>query len=144
MFIVSLCKTQHQCCSSAFHLLSCIWSLKIAPQSLVMWGIIHICSTNSELNFTLQNMINNSLEKNLHLSILCIWVLWLMISFEYAQFYSETQTEQRYALWSRWWFIWCSYDACNVNQWDLSNSAAGTDIKLSKYQFHQSISPIIG
>ncbi len=29
-----------------------------------MWGIIHICSTNSELNFTLQNMINNSLEKN--------------------------------------------------------------------------------
>ncbi len=44
-----------------------------------------------------------------------------------TQFYSETQTEQKYAIWCRCWYLygqkvmkfWC---LCNVNQWDLYNS----------------------
>ncbi len=39
-----------------------------------------------------------------------------------AQFYSETQTEQKNAIWCRCWYLWYNYDAFNVNQWDVSNS----------------------
>ncbi len=31
-------------------------------------------------------------------------------------------------------FLWWNSDACDVNQWDLNNSRADTDIKWSKYQ----------
>ncbi len=31
-------------------------------------------------------------------------------------------------------FIWWNSADCNVNQWDLYNSTADTDIKWSKYQ----------
>ncbi len=37
-------------------------------------------------------------------------------------------------------FLWWNSDACDVNQWDLYNSRADTDIKWSKYH---SISPVI-
>ncbi len=54
---------------------------------------------------------------------------------ETAQFYSEVQTEQKYEIWCKCWYL-CGQKSdeimmlCNVNQWDLSNSIADTYIKL--------------
>ncbi len=36
-------------------------------------------------------------------------------------------------------FLWWDSDACDVNQWDVYNSVADTDIKWSKYHSISSI-----